>query len=70
MSEGPVRELTYEERATWGTCPVCSAPHGEFCNSNVGFSLGRNVNGEIPPNGVHLGRLQNAPLKAQLVGVR
>lgn len=27
MSEiTPVRELTYEERAKWGTCPICSAP--------------------------------------------
>lgn len=24
-TEGPVRETSYEERATWGTCPVCGA---------------------------------------------
>ena len=69
MSESAVRELTYEERATWGKCPVCSAPHGEFCNGHVGLSLGRNVNGEIPAGGVHLARIQSAPIKAKLIGV-
>lgn len=50
----PVREATYEERATWGECPVCHAPDGQWCS----------------PEGtqrVHLGRLMNAPLYVRLV---
>lgn len=50
------RELTYEERATFGECPVCHAPHGERCDGNQGFSFGGPKTG-----GVHLGRLNNAP---------
>lgn len=66
---GPIRELSYDERATWGECPVCKAKHGEWCNGLVGVSLGRNVNGDIPEHGVHLGRLQEAPLKVAEVPV-
>ena len=55
------QELTYDDRAAWGECPVCKAPHGVSCNSEIGFPVGKNVFGESPKNGVHLGRLQNAP---------
>lgn len=67
--ETVIRELTYEDRATWGTCPVCAAHHGEYCNSSVGIPLGRNIHGEPAKEGAHLGRLQQAPLKVRLVPV-
>jgi hypothetical protein len=56
-----IRDLTYEERATWGTCPVCGAADGVPCDGYVGIPLGRTATGEPPKDGVHLGRLQNAP---------
>jgi hypothetical protein len=56
-----VEDLTYDERSTWGTCPVCKATEGNPCHLEVGFSLGVNINGERPTKGVHLGRLNNAP---------
>lgn len=62
----PVKELSYAERATWGRCAVCEAAHGEWCNGLVGFPLGRNINGEVPSEGVHLGRLQAAPMYVEL----
>ncbi len=61
------RELTYAERATWGECPVCHAPHGEWCNGEVGIPLGRTLSGNLPSDGVHLGRLQRAPARVKVV---
>lgn len=61
MAAGPVRELSNEDRARWGECPVCRVPHGEWCDGRVGLALGRNVNGEYPAGGVHLARLSAAP---------
>lgn len=55
------RELTYDERATFGNCKICGAKHGEWCNGDVGISLGRTVDGKHPEGGVHLGRIQEAP---------
>ncbi len=57
------KDMTYAERATWGKCPVCSVGHGEWCNGDVGISLGQNVRGEFPEKGVHIVRLQNAPTR-------
>lgn len=48
----PDRETTWEERATWGTCPVCKAEHGTPCNPSVGIQLGRTINGDPPADGV------------------
>lgn len=62
-----VRELTYEERATWGECPVCHVSHGQRCDGNVGIALGRTVNGGLPTDGVHMGRLRQAPMKVREV---
>ena len=59
----PLTELTYEERATWGTCAACGASHGDPCDADIGWHLG----GVRPDNGVHLCRLQNAPLRVHLV---
>lgn len=61
-----IKELTQEERFTWGECPVCSVKHGERCNGDVGIALGRNIHGEIPEGGVHLGRLERAPFRVEL----
>lgn len=40
-----LRKLTIEERAVWGTCPVCGNPHGKPCASGM----------------THSARLVNAP---------
>ena len=61
------RELTYDERATWGECPVCHAKQGEWCDGAYGIALGRTANGELPEHGVHLGRLQRAPKRVRMV---
>ena len=53
------RELTYQERATWGRCPVCGAESGEPCDPDQGITLGSQPKGTI---GVHLGRLMRAPI--------
>lgn len=62
------REATYEERATWGDCPVCHAGHGEWCRA-TGIPLGVKVGGAMPVqgDGAHLGRLQRAPKFVKLV---
>ena len=55
------RELTYEERATWGECPVCHAKPGEWCSNNhAGIA-------EKDPMGAHLLRLQLAPKRVRMV---
>lgn len=64
-----VRKLTFEERMTWGECPVCHAKDGERCSPDVGLVLGRTVDGGPPPQGVHIGRLDRAPLKVGVVAV-
>jgi len=58
-----VKDLTYEERATWGECPVCKVGHGEWCNGDFGISLGLNMRGNPPEKGVHIVRLQMAPTR-------
>lgn len=65
------RELTFEERATWGECPVYRAKDGEWCHSEVGWQLGRKVSGGQlqTGEGVHLGRLQKATVQVKLVAV-
>lgn len=64
-----IREATFDERATWGTCPVCGAPHGENCHPEVGVQLGRTVSGRPlqQGEGAHLARLQKAPAKVAMV---
>ncbi len=65
----PVRETTLEERMTWGTCPTCHAAHGEHCHSEIGFQLGSKAGGGRMQTGegIHLSRLQLAPLRVKLV---
>lgn len=57
------RELSYNERAAYGECPVCHAKHGERCNPNIGNPWGLNAR----ENGAHLGRLTNAPMRVREV---
>jgi hypothetical protein len=64
------RDLTFEERATWGTCPVCRRAHGEPCDPDQGFHLGLNARGEIPKGGAHLARLTAGPRAIQILPVR
>lgn len=60
------RDLTWDERRSWGTCPVCEALHGSPCHPEVGLRLGVTVDGRPPADGVHLGRLQAAPQRIRL----
>ena len=64
-----IKELSYDERATWGECQVCNAKHGEWCNGLIGIPLGRNINGDLPERGAHLARLQRAPFKVKIVAL-
>ena len=66
---GLTKELTFEERATWGECPVCKAEHGHWCHAEIGFQLGIKLNyGRMQTGeGAHLGRLQRAPHHVKLV---
>ena len=65
------RKLTYEERATWGKCPVCQAEDGEWCHAEIGPQLGIQVGGGrmATGEGAHLARLQNAPLEVKLIAI-
>lgn len=64
-----VRELTFDERATWGECPVCHAKAGEWCYADAGLQLGVRGDGQRMKDGegAHLRRLRRAPLKVRLV---
>ena len=66
---GPVRELSFDERAKWGTCGVCGAKHGEFCHADVGLQLGFPLGGGRMKDGdgAHLARLQAAPFNVREV---
>lgn len=61
-----MHDLTYDQRAVWGTCPVCRAQHGERCRADVGIALGVSSAGGPPVDGVHLGRLQAAPARVRI----
>lgn len=63
------RETTYEEVATWGTCPICNAGPGEWCHAEIGIQLGSSVcGGKMKTgSGAHLARLQKAPNRIRLV---
>lgn len=69
MENGPIRELTFADRAKWGTCPVCDAKHGEPCNGYVGIQFGHTVTGKPVEGGAHLGRLQRAPTQVREIAI-
>lgn len=63
------REASYDERATWGTCPVCKAEDGEWCHAEIGAQLGARADGQRMQTGegAHLARLQRAPRRVKMV---
>jgi len=63
------RDLTFDEMATWGECPVCKAADGEWCCSEIGLQVGVKADGSTMKTGegAHMARLKNAPLKVKLV---
>lgn len=58
------RETTFEERARWGKCPTCQAPHGTWCYADVGLQVGSKINGArmVDGEGAHVSRLKAAPV--------
>lgn len=63
------KELTFDERAVWGECPVCHAPDLTPCFADVGVQLGTHPDGSRMKDGegAHLGRLQAAPKRTKVV---
>jgi hypothetical protein len=63
------RELTFAERATWGTCSICGAEDGEWCYAEIGLQLGCHVDGSRmrTGEGVHASRLIAAPTWVRLI---
>ena len=57
-----IKRLSYEERATWATCPICEAIHGEPCAVLAADEDGY-YQSELGP-GAHIARLVNAPKTA------
>ena len=59
-----IKQLTTDERATWGMCPVCNVRHGEAC------TLSMDDFEEYPIDdlglGAHVARLINAPQTAAI----
>lgn len=56
------RELTIDERMTFGECSVCGAKHGQRCRSEVGLRIGHPAGGDWSKvEGAHLARLNDAP---------
>jgi hypothetical protein len=67
-----IRYLTHEETMTWGVCPTCGAAHGDYCNSEVGMQLGVTMGGGRlkTGEGAHLSRLNNAPKRLKIEGIK
>ncbi len=55
MAKKTRHDLTYEERAVWGLCPICKAPNGQACDKSAAESR------YLSRGGAHLARLQWAP---------
>lgn len=55
LREG-IHDLTYDQRATWGWCPICQVKHGERCKP-VG-------SGE--QSWTHTDRIDRAPLRVRV----
>lgn len=66
---GPIRDLGFAERSTWGRCVICGAEHGEPCSAEIGIQLGRSASGRQlrTGEGVHLERLRAAPMRVREV---
>jgi hypothetical protein len=61
-----IKQLTYEERATWGTCPVCEAQHGKQCEAAPADIDYFQFDGAFSGFGAHAARLYNAPHAAAI----
>ncbi len=59
-----IKALTIEERAVWGTCPVCGARQGRPCKLTAGIQI--SPNNEFGEFGTHPARLYNAPKTAAI----
>jgi hypothetical protein len=51
-----IHDLTYDQRAVWGTCPVCRAKHGELCR----------LYAEGAHKWTHSERIQQAPQRVRI----
>jgi len=56
-----IKQLTWEERATWEVCPICQAMQGEPCRQDAGIPLDTELG-----TGAHVARLINAPVQLVL----
>lgn len=67
----PTRELTSDEKFTWGTCTVCFAKHGQPCDPSR-VSFGQKIDGTKLERGegAHAVRLQAAPDVVALVPLK
>lgn len=52
-----IHDLTYDQRAVWGTCPVCRAKHGERCR--LYDALGTH-------EWTHTSRIEQAPARVRI----
>lgn len=62
----PIQIMSYEDRARWGVCPSCAAPHGVFCFPPANAYVAADQRTIVK---AHLGRLQAAPERVALVAV-
>lgn len=61
---GKPRPATFEERATWGNCPVCGAKSGQRC-----LTKNATIVAENKDNWAHFERIDKAPTSVRLVTV-
>lgn len=61
-----IRELSFEERARWGECPVCHVKDGQACNWTIEGELSLYYPYTTGPN-AHYARVHNAPREVKEV---
>ena len=67
MNNGPIRELTQDERGKWGSCRVCLVRHGEPCVECLDRAGLGNSDRFLMSDGVHVQRMRNAPFRVREV---
>jgi hypothetical protein len=62
-------KLSLEERKVWGTCSVCGAAPGEYCDQGGSPALGQRAGGGDMQmgEGVHVQRIVKAPMHVRVV---
>ncbi len=60
-----ITDLTIEERALWGVCPVCGAEHGQLCVPLTKDGKPSKLF-EYGTGDTHIARLVNAPHTAAI----